>query len=109
MKKYVGINEGTRDKAIRVGLEEQLYYFFVDYAQEMGISRSAALRRLALIGAKCEAEHGNQPMPAAYDTILQLERKRRKKIRQLSAMNESLGAYYGDDIGSFPAPKKKEE
>lgn len=63
------INEGKRDQAIRLGCERGLYEFFSDYARDMGMSRSAALRRLALIGARCEAEHGNARMPVSYENL----------------------------------------
>lgn len=68
MKRY-RINEGKRDNAIRLGCEKGLYEFFTDYANDMGMSRSAALRRLALIGARCEAEHGSARMPASYQNL----------------------------------------
>lgn len=63
------INEGKRDQAIRLGCERGLYDFFSDYARDMGMSRSAALRRLALIGARCEKEHGHAVMPASYENL----------------------------------------
>ena len=63
------VNQGNRDYAIRMGCEAGVYQFVSDYAQEMGISRSAATRRLVLIGARCESEHGNQSMPASYDGL----------------------------------------
>lgn len=63
------INEGPRDQAIRLGCERGLYDFFSDYARDMGMSRSAALRRLALIGARCEKEHGHSPMPMSYENL----------------------------------------
>lgn len=63
------INEGKRDQAIRLGCERGLYEFFTDYARDMGMSRSAALRRLALIGARCETEHGGARMPASYENL----------------------------------------
>lgn len=66
--KYV-INEGRRDHAIRMGCEAGLYQFVHDYAEEMGMSASAAARRLVLIGARCEAEHGNRPMPVSYGKL----------------------------------------
>lgn len=63
------INEGRKEFAIRVGCEKGVYLFFHDYAKSLGMSASGALRRLALIGARCEAEHGNRTMPAAYDNL----------------------------------------
>lgn len=63
------INEGRREFAIRLGCEKGVYLFIHDYAKEMGMSMSGALRRLALIGARCEAEHGNRTMPAAYNNL----------------------------------------
>ena len=63
------VNQGNRSFAIRMGCEQGVYQFVFDYAQEMGMSMSGALRRLALIGARCEAEHGNQTMPASYDDL----------------------------------------
>lgn len=63
------INQGTRAFAVRLGCERGLYLFIHDYAQEMGMSMSAAVRRLVLIGARCESEHGNQTMPASFDGL----------------------------------------
>lgn len=63
------VNKGRRDFAIRMGCEAGVYQFVHDYAKEMGMSASGALRRLALIGARCEAEHGNQTMPASYSDL----------------------------------------
>lgn len=63
------VNKGNRDYAIRLGCEAGVYQFIHDYAKEMGMSASAALRRLALIGARCESEHGNQTMPASYGEL----------------------------------------
>ena len=60
------INSGPRDHAIRLGCEAGLYSFIKDYSEEMGYSMSGGLRRLALIGARCEAEHGKARMPASY-------------------------------------------
>ena len=60
------VNQGKRDFAIRMGCEAGVYQFVHDYATEMGMSASGALRRLALIGARCEAEHGNATMPGSY-------------------------------------------
>ena len=60
------VNEGKREYAIRLGCEKGVYLFVHDYAEEMGMSMSGALRRLLLIGARCEAEHGKQTMPASY-------------------------------------------
>lgn len=63
------VNEGPRDHPVRVGCESGVYQFFFDYSQEMGMSMSSAVRRLALIGARCEAEHGKATMPASYDKL----------------------------------------
>lgn len=63
------VNSGNRDFAIRLGCEEGVYKFITDYAADMGMSRSSALRRLALIGARCEKEHGLARMPASYSQI----------------------------------------
>jgi len=60
------VNQGVRDYAVRMGCERGIYLFVNDYAKEMGMSMSAAVRRLLLIGARCEAEHGNATMPATY-------------------------------------------
>jgi hypothetical protein len=60
------INDGARSHAIRMGCEKGVYQFVRDYSKEMGMSMSAACRRLILIGARCEAEHGKQTMPASY-------------------------------------------
>jgi hypothetical protein len=63
------VNQGNRDYAIRMGCEQGVYKFVSDYARDMGISRSAAVRRLVLIGARCEGEHGQARMPASYASI----------------------------------------
>ena len=63
------INQGRRDYAVRLGVEHGLYLFIHDYAREMGMSMSAAVRRLVLIGARCESEHGNATMPASFDGL----------------------------------------
>lgn len=63
------VNQGRRDFAIRMGCEAGIYQFVHDYAKEMGMSASAATRRLVMIGARCEAEHGNQTMPASYSDL----------------------------------------
>lgn len=60
------VNSGKRNHAIRLGCETGLYDFITDYAKHLGMSRSGALRRLALIGARCEKEHGTMIMPASY-------------------------------------------
>lgn len=67
------LNEGRRDKAVRLGCEEGLYKFLTDYANDMGMSRSSALRRLALIGAHCEFQHGKAPMPASYQNLVTIK------------------------------------
>lgn len=66
MSKSYPINKGNKDRAIRMGCETGLYQFLHDYAAEMGMSASSATRRLVLIGARCEAEHGGARMPASY-------------------------------------------
>lgn len=63
------VNKGNRDYAVRLGCEEGVYNFLSDYARDMGISMSAAVRRLVLIGARCEGEHGQARMPASYASI----------------------------------------
>lgn len=70
------INEGRRDYAIRLGCERGVYLFIHDYAEDMGISMSSAVRRLLLIGARCEKEHANLQMPKSYDEFdsTQIER-----------------------------------
>ncbi|QGJ90122.1 hypothetical protein HWC80_gp090 [Mycobacterium phage Indlulamithi] len=60
------VNQGPRSEAVRVGMEVALKQFVVDYAADMGMSESAAARRMILIGARCEAEHGNARMPASF-------------------------------------------
>lgn len=60
---------GNRTKAIRLGLEPGLYEFICDYAEFVGMSRSSAVRRLAILGARCEADHGNARMPGSFDAI----------------------------------------
>jgi hypothetical protein len=37
--------------------------------KDMGMSMSAAVRRLVLIGARCEAEHGRSTMSASYNDL----------------------------------------
>lgn len=64
-----GVNQGNRDKAIRLGCEAGVYDFIRDYALDMGISMSSAVRRLVLIGARCEGEHGQARMPASYKAV----------------------------------------
>lgn len=63
------VQVGIRNKAIRLGCEEGLYDFISDYANDIGTSRSAAVRRLVLIGARCEFEHGNARMPASFNDL----------------------------------------
>ena len=63
------VNDGNRDYAIRMGCERGVYHFVSDYADAMGISMSSAVRRLVLIGAHCESEHGRQTMPASYGEL----------------------------------------
>jgi hypothetical protein len=63
------VNQGKRDYAIRMGCEAGVYQFVHDYAEAMGMSASAATRRLVMIGARCESEHGHQTMPASYDGL----------------------------------------
>jgi hypothetical protein len=63
------INRGNRDYAVRLGCERGLYDFLQDYAKDMGMSASAAVRRLVLIGARCEKEHGKARMPATYSNL----------------------------------------
>lgn len=63
------INTGKRNNYIRVGCEEGLYQFIHDYAEEMGMSISSSARRLMLIGARCEADHGKAIMPASYRNL----------------------------------------
>ena len=60
---------GNRTKAIRLGLEPGLYEFICDYAEFVGMSRSSAVRRLTILGARCEADHGNARMPGSFDAI----------------------------------------
>lgn len=67
--KVYRINRGIRDQAIRMGCEIGLKEFIHDYALEMGMSDSATLRRLALIGARCEKEHGRARMPSSYQNL----------------------------------------
>ena len=69
MTRRYDVSGEKRSEAIRVGMEPGLYQFLTDYAADMGMSRSSAMRRLMIIGARCEAEHGNARMPATYDVI----------------------------------------
>jgi len=63
------INKGPRNKAVRIGIEQGLYDFIEEYSIEMGMSMSAACRRMILIGARCEADHGKATMPATYRNL----------------------------------------
>lgn len=63
------VNQGNRDYAIRLGCEKGIYQFITDYANDMGMSMSAAVRRLVLIGAYCEAEHGAKSMPTSWKSL----------------------------------------
>lgn len=63
------INKGPKDHAIRMGCETGFYQFIHDYGSDLGMSASSALRRLAMIGARCEAEHGKAVMPAIYHDL----------------------------------------
>lgn len=62
-------NEGKREYAIRVGIEKGIYNFVTDYAADLGMSLSAASRRLILLGARCESEHGHVRMPQSFDKL----------------------------------------
>lgn len=62
-------NEGKREYPIRVGLEKGVYNFVTDYAADLGMSLSAATRRLILLGARCESEHGHVRMPQSFDKL----------------------------------------
>lgn len=63
------INQGLRKYAVRVGLERGIYSFLADYALEMGMSLSSAGRRLIILGARCESEHGHVKMPMSIENI----------------------------------------
>lgn len=63
------INEGKKTFAVRLGCEPGLYAFIDDYANDMGMTRSGVVRRLLLIGARCEFEHGNRAMPSSYNNL----------------------------------------
>jgi hypothetical protein len=63
------VNQGNRDYAIRLGCEKGIYDFITDYAQDMGMSLSAAVRRLVLLGAYCESEHGHHRMPTSWKVL----------------------------------------
>lgn len=62
-------NQGKREYPIRVGLERGVYDFVTDYAADLGMSLSAATRRLILLGARCESEHGHVRMPQSFDKL----------------------------------------
>ena len=62
-------NEGKREYPIRVGSERGVYDFVTDYAADLGMSLSAATRRLVLLGARCESEHGHVRMPQSFDKL----------------------------------------
>ena len=62
-------NEGKREYPIRVGLEKGVYNFVTDYAADLGMSLSAATRRLILLGARCESEHGHVRMPQSFGKL----------------------------------------
>lgn len=69
VKRKYPVNQGVRKGAIRVSVEETLKQFIADYADDIGLSHSGACRRLILIGARCESEHGKATMPISYDSI----------------------------------------
>lgn len=76
-------NEGKRKWFISTGVEIGIYRFIVDYAKRMGMTKSSAVRRLVLIGAFCEAEHGNASLPASYNDIIGLyEPNKKTKCRK---------------------------
>lgn len=65
------VNAGLRDNALGAMVERGIYSFVNDYATNMGMTKSAAVRRLILIGAYCEVNHGNQSLPASYDGVIE--------------------------------------
>ena len=69
MARTYSTNMGRREYPIRVGLERGVYEFVVDYAADLGMSLSAATRRLVLLGARCESEHGHVRMPQSFDKL----------------------------------------
>lgn len=80
------LNAGPKKYAIRVGCERGLYEFVESYASAMGMSLSGAVRRLIILGARCEGEHGNVPMPTGYEKI-SIEAK------EMQQMNKALDEY----------------
>ena len=80
---------GNRSKAIRLGLEPGLYEFICDYAEFVGMSRSSAVRRLTILGARCEADHGNARMPGSFEAISATAVQR--------SVNEALSHYVKND------------
>lgn len=69
MARTYSTNMGKREYPIRVGLERGVYEFVVDYAADLGMSLSAATRRLVLLGARCESEHGHVRMPQSFSKL----------------------------------------
>jgi hypothetical protein len=56
-------------KVTAFAMDPELKAFIMDYAAALGISRSAAVRRLTILGARCEAEHAKMVMPQTYNVI----------------------------------------
>ena len=82
MPEKYAVNEGNRDHHVSAGLERGIFRFVVDYARQMGMTKSGAVRRLILIGAFCEAEHGNASLPASYSDIAGMYEPSKKTKRK---------------------------
>lgn len=63
------INNENRSETVVSSVEPDLLHFILDYAQDLGVTRSNAVRRLILIGARCEAEHGGARMPISFKSL----------------------------------------
>lgn len=78
MKQYK-INEGLRNCKVVIGCERGLYNFIVDYSEDLGLTMSGAMRRLILLGARCEAVHGLHAMPGSYVSLFKGVQKETQK------------------------------
>lgn len=66
MGKY-SVNQNIKRYFVRSSVEEGLRDFIQDYANDLGTSVSSAMRRLILLGAHCEEQHGHTKMPVSYE------------------------------------------
>lgn len=80
------MNKSNKSEHLRLNVEPELKEFMEDYAANLGVSLSAAIRRLVLIGANCETEHGQTRMPISYDTFLQKQQESANYIKGVTAL-----------------------